>query len=131
MALYNLRHAALLAAVSETAASFQDLVKSELTLLQAELRAIAEKKVNALAWLGAGAAFTLVALVMLSIASAYGIAALGLGAPWAFLIVATVLAAIAAVAIAKGLAGIRQKMAPNLTLDNIMRDVKTAKERLL
>jgi hypothetical protein len=130
MALDNLKHSALLGALSETLKNLGDLVRSELRLAKAEMTAIVAKKISAAVWLAVGAVFAIIALVFLALFAATGIAALGLDLHWAFLIVTVVLAAGGGLAAAKGIADAKGDMAPTRTLNQISQDIATAKERM-
>jgi len=64
------------------------LVRSEIELAKAELRAEAKHGAAGAGMFGAAGFLGLLAVVLLSIAAAYGLVALGLHPGWAFLIVA-------------------------------------------
>jgi hypothetical protein len=64
------------------------LVRSEIELAKAELRAEAKNGAAGAGMFGAAGFLGLLAVVLLSIAAAYGLVALGLHPGWAFLIVA-------------------------------------------
>ena len=130
MALDNLKNSPLVGALSETLANIGDLFHSELRLAKAEMAAIVAKKVSAAVWLAIGAVFAAVTLVFLALAAAFGIAAAGLDLHWALLIVAGVLAAGASLAAAKGIADAKGDVMPTRTLNQISRDIATAKERM-
>jgi len=66
------------------------LVRSEIELAKAELRAEARNGAAGAGMFGAAGFLALLAIVLLSIAAAYGLVALGLHPGWAFLIVAGV-----------------------------------------
>ena len=66
------------------------LVRSEIELAKAELRAEAKNGAAGAGMFGAAGFLALLAVVLLSIAAAYGLVALGLHPGWAFLIVAVV-----------------------------------------
>ena len=66
------------------------LVQSEIALAKSELRQDAKKGAAGGAMFAVAGVLALVALIMVSVAAAYGIAALGLHPAWAFLIVGVV-----------------------------------------
>ena len=66
------------------------LVRGEIELAKAELRADARNGAAGAGMFGAAGFLALLAVVLLSIAAAYGLVALGLHPGWAFLIVAGV-----------------------------------------
>lgn len=64
------------------------LVRSEIQLAKAEIRVDVKNGATGGAMFGAAAFLSLLAVILLSIAAAYGLVALGLHPGWAFLIVA-------------------------------------------
>jgi hypothetical protein len=64
------------------------LVRSEIELAKAEIRVDVKNGATGGAMFGAAAFLSLLAVILLSIAAAYGLVALGLHPGWAFLIVA-------------------------------------------
>ena len=72
------------------------LVRSELELAKAELRVEVKNGATGGAMFGAAAFLGVLAVILLSIAAAYGLVALGLHPGWAFLIVAACYLLIAA-----------------------------------
>lgn len=128
MALDNLKQSQFVGALSEILTSLSALVRSELRLAKAEMATIVAKKMSAAVWLGAAGVVGLVALIVLALAAAAGLAAAGLGLPWALLIVAVVLAAVAGGAAAKGMANAKGSITPERTFRNITQDIASAKE---
>jgi hypothetical protein len=60
----------------------------------------------------------------------FGIATFGIALHWSCLIVAAALAAIAGAAYAKAMADAREELTPTRTINQIQRDIATAKEQL-
>jgi Putative Actinobacterial Holin-X, holin superfamily III len=85
---------ALFAAASKDLSA---LVRDEIALAKAEIRLDVKNGATGGAMFGAAAFLGVLALILLSIAAAYGLVALGLHPGWAFLIVAGVYLLVAAV----------------------------------
>jgi hypothetical protein len=83
--------------VAEATRDISEIVRAEVALAKAELAASAKNGAVAGGLFGAAGYLGFLASILLVIAAAYGIAALGLAPGWAFLIVAGVLLLIAAV----------------------------------
>lgn len=66
------------------------LVRSEVALAKVELRAEAKHAVKGGSMFGVAAVLAILSVILLSIAAAYGLTALGMAPGWAFLIVAAV-----------------------------------------
>ena len=80
--------ATLGALVATASRDLSTLVRSEIELAKAELRQEAKNGATGGAMFGAAGFLSLLAVILLSIAAAYGLVALGLHPGWAFLIVA-------------------------------------------
>lgn len=85
------------ALLSNASRDLSALVQSEIALAKSELREDVKRGALGGAMLAAAGALALVALIMVSVAAAYGIVALGLHPAWAFLIVGVGYLLIAAV----------------------------------
>jgi hypothetical protein len=81
--------------VAEATRDISEIVRAEVALAKAELAASAKNGALAGGLFGAAGYLGLLASILLTIAAAYGISALGLAPGWAFLIVAVVLLVIA------------------------------------
>lgn len=81
--------------VVEATQDVSEIVRAEVALARAELAASAKNGAVAGGLFGAAGYLGLLASILLTIAAAYGIAALGLAVGWAFLIVAAVLLSLA------------------------------------
>jgi Putative Actinobacterial Holin-X, holin superfamily III len=89
---------ATLGALFATASrDLSSLVRDEVALAKAELRRDAKNGAKGGAMFGAAAFLVLLAVILLSIAAAYGLVAAGLHPGWAFLIVAAVYLIVAGV----------------------------------
>ena len=73
--------------VADATTDLQEIVRAEIALAKAELAADAQRGGIAAGMFGAAGYLGLLASIVLVIAAAYGIAALGLAPGWAFLIV--------------------------------------------
>jgi hypothetical protein len=92
------------------------LVRSEIELAKAELRAEAKNGAAGAGMFGAAGFLGLLAVVLLSIAAAYGLVALGLHPAWAFLIVAAVYLLVAAVLVLVGKRAVSKVGPPERTI---------------
>lgn len=88
------------------------LVRGELELAKAELRESAGRAGAGAGMLGAAAFLSLLAVVLISIALAYGLVALGLHPGWAFLIVAVFYVIVAAILVLLGRRRLEQIQGP-------------------
>lgn len=108
----------LFAAVSRDLSS---LVRSEIELAKAEIKDDVRSAGTGGGMLGAAAFLSLLAVILLSIAAAYALTALGLHPAWAFLIVAGFYLLVAGVLGLVGVRSFKQIKPPERT-------IKTAKE---
>ena len=92
------------------------LVRSEIELAKAEIRVDVKNGATGGAMFGAAGFLGLLAVVLLSIAAAYGLVALGLHPGWAFLIVAGVYLLVAALLVLVGRRAIRKVGPPERTI---------------
>jgi len=108
----------LFAAVSR---DLSTLVRSEIELAKAELKDDARSAAKGGGMLGTAGFLSLLAVVLLSIAAAYGLTALGLHPGWAFLIVAGFYLLVAGLLAMVGVKSLKQIKPPERT-------IKTAKD---
>lgn len=92
------------------------LVRSEIELAKAEIRADVKHGATGGAMFGAAAFLGVLAVILLSIAAAYGLVALGLHPGWAFLIVAGAYLLVAAVLGLVGKRAVGKVGAPERTI---------------
>ena len=130
MALDRLENTALTHALSATVGDLADLVQKELRLARAEISEKVSSKLQATAWMAAAAALGLITAILAVQALIFGIASYGIAMHWSCLIVAGVFACLAALAFFKARANAAEELTPTRTLDNIKRDIATAKEQL-
>ena len=97
------------------------LVRSEIELAKTEIRADVKNGATGGAMFGAAAFLGVLAIVLLSIAAAYGLVAAGLHPGWAFLIVAVVYLLLAALLAAVGKKAVAKVGPPE-------RAIRTSKE---
>jgi hypothetical protein len=83
--------------VANASKDLSNLVRSELELAKTELKQTAKTAGTGAGMFGAAGFLALLAIILLSIAAAYGLTAAGLHPAWAFLIVAAVYLLIGAV----------------------------------
>lgn len=113
--------------VANASKDLSSLVRSELQLAQAELKASASAAGKG-AGLFSGAAFLgLLAVILLSIAAAYGIHALGLHPAVAFVIVAAVYLVVAAVLALIGRSQLAKAKPPNRAIETSKESVEALK----
>ncbi len=72
-----------------------------------------------------------VALLLLVEAAVFAIASFDIALHWACLMVAAVIGALAVIAFFKGRSDAREEMAPTRTIEQVKRDISTAKEQLI
>jgi hypothetical protein len=130
MAYERVKNAALPHAVSDVVADLADLLQKEVRLARAEISAKIGSKLQAGIWMSAAAGLGLIAGLLVVQAIVFGIASLGIALHWSCLIVAAVLAAAAALSYVKARADAREDLTPTRTLQQIKRDISTAKEQL-
>jgi hypothetical protein len=130
MAYERVKNAALPHAVSDVVADLADLLQKEVRLARAEISAKIGSKLQAGIWMSAAAGLGVIAGLLVVQAIVFGLASLGIALHWSCLIVAAVLAAAAALSYAKARADAREDLTPTRTLQQIKRDISTAKEQL-
>jgi len=130
MALERIKDAALPHVVSNVVADLADLFQKEMRLARAELSAKITTKLQAGVWMSVAGVLCLIAALLVVQAAVFGIASYGIGLHWAALIVAGVVAALAAVSFFKGRADAKEELAPTRTINQVKRDIATAKEHL-
>jgi hypothetical protein len=107
-----------------------DLIRSEMELARVEVREEAAKAGRAAGLLGAGGVAAYLALTLVAMAAAWGLAEL-VDAGWAFLIVGVVVAAVAAVLIAAGRNRLRQvRPVPEETVETLKEDARWARAQV-
>jgi membrane protein implicated in regulation of membrane protease activity len=97
------------------------LVRSEIELAKAEVRVDVKNAIKGGGMFGAAAFLGLLAVILLSIAAAYGLTALGLHPAWAFLIIAGAYLLVAGILALVGLRAVKKVGPPERT-------IRTAKE---
>jgi hypothetical protein len=115
---------------SDVVADLSDLLQKEMRLARAELSDKITTKLRAGIWMSAAGVFGLIAILLVLQGIVLGIASYGIALHWSCLIVAGVVAAIAALAYAKGRAGVQEELAPTRTIHQVKQDIAAAKERL-
>ena len=113
--------------VSDASRDLSSIVRSEVALAKAEVKVEAKSAVLGAAMFLVAAVVAFLALILLLVAAAYGLVALGLS-PWlAFLIVAVVLLILAAVLVLVGKSRLSQVGKPERTLRTAKETVQTLK----
>jgi putative superfamily III holin-X len=130
MAYERLKDAALPRAVSDVVADVTDLFQKEIRLARAELADKVTTKVTAGIWMAVAGVLALVAGLLVLQSAIFAIASYGIALHWSSLIVAAVVAAAAAAVYLKGRSDAQEEIAPRRTINQIKRDISTAKEQL-
>ena len=113
--------------VSDASRDLSSIVRSEVALAKAEVKVEAKTAVLGAAMFLVAAVVAFLALILLLVAAAYGLVALGLS-PWlAFLIVAVVLLILAAALVLVGKSRLGQVGKPERTLRTAKETVQTLK----
>ena len=115
------------ALVASATKDLSSLVRSEIELAKHELKDEAKHAIAGSGMFGAAAFLGLLATVLLTIAAAYGLTALGLHPAWAFLIVAVVLLLVAGVLALIGKKQVSKISAPERTIRTTKESVATLK----
>lgn len=113
--------------VANASRELSGLVRSELQLAQAELKASASAAGKGAGMFGGAAVLGLLAIILLSIAAAYGVAALGLHPALAFVIVAVVYLLIAAVLALIGKKQLSKAKGPTRAIETSRESVEALK----
>ena len=130
MALERIKDAALPRAVSDVVSDLADLFQKEMRLARAELSAKIATKLQAGVWMSAAAVLGVIAALLVVQAAVFAIASYGITLHWSCLIVAGVVAAIAVFSYLRGRSDAQEELAPTRTINQIKRDISTAKEQL-
>jgi uncharacterized membrane protein len=130
MAYERIKSATLPHALSEVMGDLSDLFQKEIRLAKAELSARVAEKLSAGIWMAVAGVVSLFAILILLEAIIFAISSFGLALHWSCLIVAGALLAIAAAAFFKGRAQAQETLAPTRTIEQVRRDISTAKEQL-
>jgi putative superfamily III holin-X len=113
--------------VANASRDLSALVRSELKLAQAELKASAQAVGVGAGMFGAAGFLGLLAIVLLSIAAAYGLVATGLHPAIAFLIVAGAYLLIAAILVLVGVRQVKKAKGPQRAIETSKESVETLK----
>ncbi|QNE20261.1 phage holin family protein [Kribbella qitaiheensis] len=113
--------------VANASRDLSSLVRSELELAKTELKKTAVAAGTGAGMFGAAAFLALLAIILLSIAAAYGVSALGLHPALSFLIVAVVYLLIGAGLVFAGLRLMKKVKAPQRTIDSSKESVEALK----
>jgi Putative Actinobacterial Holin-X, holin superfamily III len=130
MAHERLRDATLPHTLSDVVADLADLFQKELRLAKVEISSKISTRLHAGIWISAAAALCLMAVFIALQAAIFAIANSGIAMHWSCLIVAAALAFLAGIAFLKGRADAKEDLTPNRTIQQVKRDISTAKEQL-
>ncbi len=113
--------------VANASRDLSALVRSEIKLAQAELKASAQAVGVGAGMFGFAAFLGLLAIVLLSIAAAYGLVAAGLHPAIAFLIIAGAYLLIAAILVFVGIRQVKKAKGPERAIETSKESVETLK----
>lgn len=130
MAHDALRNTAVARAFSDVLTDLSDLISKELRLAKAEIANKITTKLQASVWMALAGVLGLIVLLLLVEAAVFAVASFGLAMYWACLAVAGALALIAAGVFLYGRSGAAEELTPSRTMNQITRDISTAKEQL-
>jgi putative superfamily III holin-X len=130
MAHDALRNTAVARAFSDVLTDLSDLISKELRLAKAEIADKVTTKLQASVWMALAGVLGLTVLLLLVEAAVFAVASFGLAMYWACLAVAGALALIAAGVFLYGRSAAAEELTPSRTMNQITRDISTAKEQL-
>ena len=130
MALDRLKDASLPHAFSSVVGDLADLFQKEMRLARAEISAKIATKVQAGLWMSVAGVLGLVAVLLIVQGAVFGIASQGIALHWASLMVAGAMAVLALGFFLKGRSDAQEELAPTRTINQVKRDIATAKEHL-
>jgi hypothetical protein len=113
--------------VADISHQLSDLLRAEISLAKAEVKADVTKGGLGAGLLAGAAFFALIAFILLCVAGAYGLVAAGLPTWAGFLVVTGVLLVLAAVLALVGRARLQQVSAPQRTIDSAKDSVEALK----
>lgn len=113
--------------VANASRDLSALVRSEIKLAQAELKASAQAVGVGAGMFGAAVFLVLLSIVLLSIAAGYGLVAAGLDPAIAFLIIAGVYLLIAAILVLVGVRQMKKAKGPERAIETSRESVETLK----
>lgn len=113
--------------VANASKDLSSLIRSEIELGKTELKKTAKAAGTGAGMFGAAAFLALLAIILLSIAAAYGITALGLHPAWAFLIVAGFYLLIGAVLVFVGMRALKSAKGPQRAIETSKESVEVLK----
>ena len=130
MAYELLGNTGLVRALSDVLGDLSELVQKEIRLAKAEVTEKISAKLKASVWMVAAGLLGLIAALLVIQAIVFAIASFGLALHWSCLLVAAVLAAGGAAAFYHGRSLAKEQLLPERSIQQITRDIKTAKEQL-
>ncbi len=113
--------------VADATRDLSGLVRDELDLAKSEIREDVKAGLSGSVMFAAAGFLGLVAVILLAIAAAYGITALGLAPGWAFLIVTGAFLAIAGVLVLVGIRQVKRVGPPTRTIETTKESVAVLK----
>jgi len=126
-----LRNTPVARAFSDVLTDLSELISKELRLARAEMAEKITTKLRASVWMAIAGVLALIVLLLLAEAAVFAVASFGLAMHWACLTIALALALIAGGAFLYGRSAAAEELTPSRTMNQITRDIRTAKEQLL
>jgi uncharacterized integral membrane protein len=117
-------------AFSDVLTDLSELISKELRLARAEMAEKITTKLRASVWMAIAGVLALIVLLLLAEAAVFAVASFGLAMHWAFLTIALALALLAGGAFLYGRSAAAEELTPSRTMNQITRDIRTAKEQL-
>ena len=130
MAYETLRNTGLVQALGDVLADLSDLVQKEIRLAKAEVTEKISSKLQASVWMVAAAVVGLIAALLVIQGIVFAIASFGLALHWSCLLVAAALAVIGAAAFFYGRSLAKEELLPERTVNQVTKDIETARELL-
>ena len=130
MAYDTLRNTGLVRALSDVLSDLSDLVQKEIRLAKAEVTEKISAKLQASVWMVAAAVVGLIAALLVIQGVVFAIASFGLALHWSCLLVAAVLAVIGVAAFFYGRSLAKEELLPERTVNQVTKDIETARELL-
>jgi uncharacterized protein YacL len=130
MALNRLKDTALPHLVSSVITDLADLFQKEMRLARAEVAAKISTKLRAGVWMAVAGIMGIFAGLLVLQAAVFALANHGIALHWASLIVAAAVALVATIFFFKGRSDAMEELSPTRTINQVKRDIATAKEHM-
>jgi hypothetical protein len=129
MAYEDLKRSTLPRVLTDLVGDIADLFQKEMRLARAEITSNISAKLHAGAWMAVAGVLGLIALMCAIAGLILAIASFGVALHWSCLMVAAGLGLLAGIAFAKGKSDAAEDLLPSRTLNQINKDINTAKDQ--